>query len=54
VLLDTNIFKEHTASVFRFRGDPVADSVFLCRTGIGDACKLTQCRWPIFIQNNDL
>jgi len=41
VLLDTNILKEHTASIFQSRGDPVGESMFLCRTGIGDADKLT-------------
>jgi hypothetical protein len=41
LLIDTNILKEHTASIFRARSDPVADSMFLCRTGIDEAHKLT-------------
>ena len=49
-----NILKEHTASIFRARSDPVGDSMFLCRTGIGDAHKMTLRRWSILVQDNDL
>jgi hypothetical protein len=44
VLLDTNILKEHAASIFRTRSDPVGGSMFLCKTGICDAQQLTLCR----------
>jgi hypothetical protein len=37
VLLDTNILKEYAASIFRARSDPVAGSIFLCKTAINDA-----------------
>jgi len=46
--------KKHTGLIFQSRGEQFGDSTFLCRTGIGDAHKLTLWRWPILLQNNDL
>jgi len=37
VFLDTNILKEHAASIFRARSDPVGGNMFLQKTGICDA-----------------